>query len=149
MTARSRHDSGGFSLLELCVVLTLAAILAAYSLPKLSLRDFQDVRVRDELLAVTRQAQQLSMNLEQASVELVLTSSSYGVRVDGSYIPDALGQLYPKSLPTGFSLSPAPLTLGFSRLGALNLSALSPIKVLGGGSGAQFCIETSGYAHVC
>lgn len=138
----------GFTLLELGIVMLLVAVLAFYAVPRLSFRTFTDIQLRDELLNLARQTQQLAMNRDKAKVELVLTTNSYGIRIDGQYLPDALNQSYPKALPTGFSLSPAPLTLSFTRLGDLETSLSQPVRILGGG-GAQFCLETSGYARSC
>lgn len=139
------HATRGFTLVELVVVMVLVGILAAYIVPRLTLRSgFDERTLQEELVSTARYAQQLAMMRGTANgVAFIVGATDYSIEVNGVPITHPNSQPFPVNYPNG--ITTAAVTFTYTALGA---AAPGPQTItLGGLGGLQLCIEDTGYAH--
>ena len=145
------YETAGFTLVELVVVLVLVGIMAAYIVPRLTLRSgFDERTLQEELVSTARYAQQLAMMRGPANgVAFIVGTNNYSIQVNGVPITHPNGQPFPINYPNGISVTiPAPpITMTYTALGDVILPP-APVNIIGTGL-IEFCIEATGYAHTC
>ena len=139
-----RANHRGFTIVELVVVITILATLAAFAAPRFANNQaFQDRGYYEEVTNALRLAQKLAVG-SGCPVRFQLTATSYTARqqaasnnrcdtTDSSWttpimLPD--GRLLEGTAPTGSTASPA-LTLVFNGLGTTDLGANQTVSVAG------------------
>lgn len=133
----------GFTLIELITVIILVGILSITLFSRLGSAGTAPIQSgRDDLIAALFFAQQQAMM--RAGITFEVTANSISVNQNGAPIP---GTQYPLAMPTGVTLTPAPVSLAYDKLGrttAINITLTGS----GNSSGvsASVRVEASGYA---
>jgi type IV pilus assembly protein PilE len=100
ITKTRRHSAGGFTLIELMMVIAIVAVLLAIALPA-----FQDQIIRGHRGA----AKAAMLDVANREVQYLLANRSYADPTDFGYsLPDDVGDIYTFSLSTTPPASPSP-----------------------------------------
>jgi MSHA pilin protein MshC len=152
---RNRRISGGFTMVELILVIVIAGILAAVAVPRMLGRTGFDTRgFADQLAATVRFAQKLAV-AQRRDVFVQLTANDatlcYVATVPcpaASRTPGPGGEKpYTVSAPNGVAITP-PATLHFDAGGRpVNIAARLDIQVNGSGTHHVFVEQETGYVH--
>ena len=134
------QNSGGFTLLELIVVLVLLGIISVYVAPRFSGRGgYSELTVQQDLKQSIRFAQQLAMSRTDRTITLVTNANQIDVQDNGLSVFNP-----PKTLPGDVPLDN--LTLTFDRFGSAGAATIQ-INVKGS---LKVCVQgTTGYAQDC
>ena len=153
--AKNRRFCGGFTMVELILVIVVAGILAAVAVPRLVGRNAFDERgFADQLAATVRFAQKLAV-AQHTDIYVQLTANDatlcYFVTAPcpaASRAPGPGGEKpYTVSAPSGVVISPA-ATLDFDAGGRpVNIAAQLDIQVNGSGTHHVFVEQETGYVH--
>jgi prepilin-type N-terminal cleavage/methylation domain-containing protein len=145
-----RRGNLGFTLVELLMVMTLMAVLAAVGVGKSrNTAQFEVMAARDQLLTCLASARQLATSQNRA-VRLSVNGDQVRVYLDangdGSFAAgeshNRPGLASPLSLPRGVSVSP--ITINYDRLGG---AAAGSIALQKGAYRAAVTLAATGYAY--
>lgn len=147
---QNRRVCGGFTMVELILVIAVAGILAAVAVPRMVGRTSFDTRgYADQLAATVRFAQKLAVS-QRTDVFVRLTASDATLCYDVACANPAPGpggeKPYTVTAPDGVTLTPA-MVLGFSAGGVPNIAAQLDIQVNGSGTHHVFVEQETGYVH--
>ena len=162
---------GGFTLIELVMVILLIGILAVYGLPRmLSSSGFSEVAYRDQLLSLLRMAQLQAMNRSTQCTTVLFSGVQFGIprrslsidecdtRLPGSneqYAAPHLGLTQEEAASLRFTLGNAPSSIDFDTWGRPLLDGRTTALdhyhriVVQGESTLGLCLEPEGYLHAC
>lgn len=151
-----RLRAGGYTLLEVVVVLILMAILAAILAPRfIDTSGFTGQTTANQLLAAARYAETLAQNQDVAT-DLTVKTGSFQVTQNGSPVPNPALQssTLVVNLPTGVTITPD-LTITFQRQlgtnfqnqGLPNKAKIFTIK--SAGPVIKVYVTATGYIYEC
>lgn len=144
--------AGGFSLLELVVVIAIAGILAALAIPRLTDRESKASWFHEQVKAAVRYAQRQAVaqrrcvfvSLSATDPQLQLLYGNSSCVVTATALTDiATGAPYALSAPSGVALSPVPSSFSFDSLGRPTGGAVS----FSSGGGTITVNAESGYVQ--
>jgi MSHA pilin protein MshC len=151
---KNRRSCGGFTMVELILVIVVAGILAAVAVPRMVGRTGFDARgFADQLAATVRFAQKLAV-AQRRDVFVQLTASDatlcYSATTPCTAPNRAPGpggeKPYTVSAPGGVAIAPA-MALGFSAGGVPDIAAQLDIQVSGAGTHHVWVEQETGYVH--
>jgi MSHA pilin protein MshC len=143
----------GFTLVELLLVMTIAGILAAVAVPRLTGRTSFDTRgFADQLAAATRFAQKLAVSQRRdVFVQMSATQATlcYTASVPCSSPAPGPGSEKPYTLtvPSGVAIATPVAVLGFDPAGRPDIAAPLAIQVKGSGTYTVRVERETGYVH--
>lgn len=136
----------GFTLIELIAVILVVSVLAIGISYRFDAGTSARVQTgRDDIIAALFFAQQTAMARSSSTntVAVAITGSTITVTENG--IPLRIhSAAYPLSMPAGVSISAAPTTFSYDKLGK---TTQGTIIVSHGGVSTTITVEASGYAH--
>jgi MSHA pilin protein MshC len=147
----NRRICGGFTMVELILVIVIAGILATVAVPRLVGRNGFDTRgFTDQLAATVRFAQKLAI-AQRTHVYVQLTASTATLCYDAGCANPAPGpggeQPYTVTAPNGVTIGGVG-TLDFDAGGRpLNLAAQRDIQVNGAGAYHVYVEQETGFVH--
>jgi MSHA pilin protein MshC len=128
--------TGGFSLTELVIVIVIAAILAAFAIPRFNLREIDASWFHEQVRSGVRYAQRTAVAQRRcvfvsvAPTQLSLLYGDASCAITAAPVRDlATNQPFVLAAPTGVTLSAAPNPFGFNGLG--QPSAAATVTVAG------------------
>jgi MSHA pilin protein MshC len=138
---------GGFTLIELIMVMVLIGVLAAYAVPKFDKSGFDARGFHDETLALLRYAQKTAI-AQRRTVCVTLNATGVTLSMDKSTPPDGACDSAP-TLPNtprgGTGLSSATANFNFTPLGSTDPLSKVTISISGG---SDITVEAdTGYVH--
>lgn len=142
-TTMAKYKQRGVTVVELVAVLVVISIITVSAVSRgVATQTFQLQASHNEFVAAATLAQQLAM-ARDANISLVTTSNNVNVLIDST--PASIGSVsFPKSLPSGYSVSPA-TTLSYDKLGQ---TAATEFTITSSDGGTiTVSVEASGYAH--
>ncbi len=151
----NRRACGGFTMVELILVMVIAGIIAAVAVPRLIGRNGFDTRgFNDQLGTTVRFAQKLAIAQRRDVVVQLTTSTAtlcYVVTVPcpaASRAPGPGGEKpYTVTAPNGVAIASAVGALAFDAAGRPNTAALLDIQVNGAGAYHVWVEQETGYIH--
>ena len=148
---KNRRFCGGFSMVELILVIVIAGILAAVAVPRLVGRNAFDERgFADQLAATVRFAQKLAV-AQRRNVFVQLTAGNATLCYDAACATAAPGpggeKPYTVSTPGGVAIASPLAALAFDAGGRPNTAAQLDIRVNGTGTHHVWVERETGYVH--
>jgi MSHA pilin protein MshC len=152
---KNRRTCGGFTMVELILVMVIAGILAAVAVPRMVGRTSFDTRgFADQLAASVRFAQKLAVSQRRdVSVHLAANDATlcYSTLVPcpaASQAPGPGGEKpYTVSAPGGVAIASPLAVLTFDAGGRPNIAAQLDIQVNGSGTHHVLVEQETGYVH--
>jgi MSHA pilin protein MshC len=147
---KNRRTCGGFTMVELILVIAVAGILAAVAVPRMVGRNAFDERgFADQLAATVRFAQKLAV-AQRREVCVSLTANDATLWYDAACATPAPGpggeKPYTITAPGGVAIAPA-MALRFRTGGVPDIAAQLDIQVSGSGTHHVFVEQETGYVH--
>ncbi|MHB1214842.1 MAG: pilus assembly FimT family protein [Thiobacillus sp.] len=148
---KNRRTCGGFTMVELILVMVIAGILAAVAVPRLVGKNSFDTRgYVDQLAATVRFAQKLAIS-QRRDVFVQLTATDATLCYDAgcaSLAPGPGGEKpYAVTAPNGVAIASPLAVLGFDAGGRPNIAAQLDIPVNGAGAYHVLVEQETGYVH--
>lgn len=142
-----RRRVGGFTLIELVMVLTLVGILAVFAATSFDRREFEARGFHDETLALLRYAQKTAI-AQRRTVCVALNGAGVGLTMDTSVPPDLICDAVPTlpNVPRGGSgLAGSVASFRYTPLGGTDQATNVLITLP---NAAAIIVEAdTGYAH--
>jgi MSHA pilin protein MshC len=148
---KNRRACGGFTMVELILVIVIAGILAAVAVPRLVGRNSFDTRgFTDQLAATVRFAQKLAI-AQRRDVFVRLTASAATLCYDAAcanFAPGPGGEKpYTVTAPSGVVIASTVGSLAFDARGQSNTAGLLDIQVNGAGAYHVYVEQETGFVH--
>lgn len=152
MKRPDRRFCGGFTMVELILVIVVAGILAAVAVPRMIGRNSFDSRgFADQLAATVRFAQKLAV-AQRRDVFVQLTANDATLCYDAACATPAPGpggeKPYTVSAPSGVAIASPVAALDFDASGRpVNIMAQLDIPINGTGTYHVYVEQETGYVH--
>lgn len=141
-------DVGGFTLIEMIVIMTIIGVLAVFAVGRFPDQDAFEARgYYDELVAATRYAQRYAV-ASGCGVQIAVNASDYALTLEtpcagGTAVQQPGGGDFSGTAPAGVSVTTGTGNYLYNAYGDLGSGANSTVTVTGGGGTLMFTVHGS------